>query len=115
VDDLREDGILGARDLSDPNEAVIDRLLKESLDQRRLHHRCVRSRDHKGASSTKCEPDHWVLRARTLLFRSKRALALAAYLRARVALKAAFKNGASAAELAALASTREGAEVIRKV
>jgi len=77
------DGFLAAKDLGHPSEDVICRLLKESTQQRLLHHRYVRSRDHKGAHVEITELDHWLARARTHLFRSKRALALANYLRAR--------------------------------
>jgi hypothetical protein len=115
VDDLREDGVLAARDLAHPSEDVIGRLLKESAEQRLLHHRYVRSRDHKGARLLPTGSDHWVSRARTHLFRSKRALALATYLHARVVLIQAFGRHPNAAKLAALASTGPGSDAIRKI
>jgi hypothetical protein len=115
VDDLREDGVIGAQDLTDPSDAAIDRLLTESAHQRRLHHRYVRTRDHKGARSVVPEPDHWIVRARTHLFRSKRALALASYLRARTLLNRTFGDRPTAAKLAALASTGQGSDAIRKI
>jgi hypothetical protein len=115
VDDLLEDGVLAARDLADPSDAVIGRLLKESTEQRRLHYRYVRSRDHKGARPKLAESEYWVARARTQLFRSKRALALASYLRARAILKEAFGRRPTAAKLAALALTGQGSDAIRKI
>src|SRR5262249_48000341 len=37
VDDLLEDGIIAARNVTDPDQPAINRLLKESAAQRRLH------------------------------------------------------------------------------
>jgi Domain of unknown function (DUF4338) len=51
IDDLLEDGVLALRDLVDPSDAPIGQLLREGAEQRRLHHRYVRSRDHKGVRS----------------------------------------------------------------
>jgi Domain of unknown function (DUF4338) len=56
-----------------------------------------------------------VARARTHLFRSKRALALASYLRARAVFSSAFGCHPSATKLAALASTGQGSDIIRKI
>jgi len=113
--DHREDGVIGAQDLSDPSNAAIERLLTESVHQRRLHHRYVRARDHKGARAVVLEPEDWVARARTHLFRSKRALALASYLRARALLNRAFGGRPTAVKLAALAATGQGSDAIRKI
>jgi hypothetical protein len=115
VDDLLEDGVLTVRDLDDPSDGLIDRLLQESAEQRRLHHRYVRSRDHKGARADVPETEYWVMRARTHLFRSKRTLALASYLRARGIVKEAFGRNPTAAKLAAVASTGQGSDAIRKI
>jgi uncharacterized protein DUF4338 len=115
VDDLREDGVLATRDLAHPSEDVICRLLKESAEQRLLHHRYVRSRDHKDGRLASTGSDHWVSRARTHLFRSKRTLALATYLRARTVLIQSFGRHPTGAKLAALASTGPGSDAIRKI
>jgi hypothetical protein len=117
VDDLFEDGIISARDLSDPREAVIAKLFNEGAEQRRLHYRYVRSRDHKGPRQEPLESgyEHWVTRARTHLFRSKRAVALASYLRARAVLKKAFDGQVTASKLVALASTALGRDTIRTI
>jgi hypothetical protein len=115
IEDLLEDGVLTLRDLAHPSDALFGRLIQESAEQRRLHHRYVRSRDHKGARAEMGESEHWVARARTHLFRSKRALALASYLRARTVLRNAFGCQPSAEKLAALASTGQGSDVIRKI
>lgn len=114
ADDLLADGILSARHLAAPDAPVLERLLAESIEQRRLHHRYVRSRDHKSRDEG-CGSDHWVTRARTHLFRSKRALALYSYLRARMVLRKYFGRRPSAKKLEELASSGEGTEVIRKI
>lgn len=115
VDDLFEDRVISARDLSDPCDAVIDQLFKESAEQRRLHHRYVRSRDHKAKRPELAGDEFWVGRATTHLFRSKRALALASYLRARAVLNEAFGRRPTAEKLAALACTGQGSDAIRKI
>ncbi len=115
VDDLLEDGLLAAQDHADPSDELIARLLQESAEQRRLHHRYVRSRDHKGTRTDVPESDYWATRARTHLFRSKRSAALATYLRARAVFKEAFGRRPTAAKLAALASTGQGSDAIRKI
>ncbi len=115
VEDLLEDKVVSARDLSDPCDAAIERLLQESIEQRRLHHRYVRSRDHKAKHAAVTGDDYWAARARTHLFRSKRALALASYLRARAAFNDAFGRRPTAEKLAALARTAQGGDAIRRV
>jgi hypothetical protein len=115
VDDLREDGVIHARDLTHPTDAAIERLLEESAAQRRLHYRFARARDHKSPRPRVSESEHWIARARSHLFRSKRALALASYLRAQASLRQAFGDRPTAETLAALASTGQGSDAIRKI
>lgn len=115
VADLIEDGILATRDLKAPSFTVIERLLKESTDARKKHHRFARSRDHKQKRSALSGDEHWIAKARTHLFRSKRALALSAYLRARTVLDEAFDGKPTAEKLAALAKTGYGSDAIRRV
>jgi hypothetical protein len=115
VADLVEDGILAMRDLIAPSLAVIERLLEESAEARKKHHRFSRSRDHKQKRSNLSGDEHWIARARTHLFRSKRALALSTYLRARVVLDEAFEGKPTAEKLATLAKTGYGSDAIRRV
>jgi hypothetical protein len=115
VDDLFEDGILAPRHLVKPDHSIVDRLLKESGEQRRLHHRYARSRDHKSVRSDLPQAEYWAGRARTQLFRSKRTLALASYLRARVLLNEYFGRRRSAEKLVELAGTGQGSDVIRRI
>jgi uncharacterized protein DUF4338 len=114
VDDLLEDHIISVRDLSAPGDAAIDRLLKTGTEERRLHYRYTRSRDHKGKRPHVVGDDFWVARARTHLFRSKRALALASYLRARAIFRKAFGRRATAKALGGLANTGQGSDAIRR-
>lgn len=115
LDDLLEDEIISKRELSSPSNDVIDRLLAESVKERRAHHRYSRARDMKKKRRDLSRDDFWIAQARTHLFRSKRALALATYLRARSVLKAAFGDKPTAAKLAAMAATGSGVDAIRRV
>jgi hypothetical protein len=115
VEDLLEDKLLSTRDLTDPSDAALERLLKEGAEQRRLHHRYARSRDLKRKRADLSGDEYWVDRARTHLFRSKRALALATYLRVRAVLNEAFGGKPTAEKLAALAATGYGSDAIRRV
>ncbi|CAM5258737.1 Druantia anti-phage system protein DruA [Rhodanobacter lindaniclasticus] len=115
VADLIEDGILSTRDLKTPSLAVIERLLKESAEARKKHHRFARSRDHKQKRSDFHGDEYWIAKARTHLFRSKRALALSTYLRARAVLDEAFGGKPTAEKLATLAKTGYGSDAIRRV
>ncbi len=115
VADLLEDEVLSTRDLTAPSVAAIERLLQEGAERRREHHRYARSRDHKRMREELSGDEHWVARARTHLFRSKRALALATYLRARAILNEAFDGRPTAEKLAALAATGYGSDAIRWV
>lgn len=115
VADLIEDRILSTRDVKAPSGAVIARLLQESIEARKKHHRFTRSREHKQSRSALSGDEHWVAKARTHLFRSKRALALSTYLRARAVLSEAFADEPTAEKLGALAKTGHGSDAIRKV
>jgi Domain of unknown function (DUF4338) len=114
-DDFFEDGILTQQDLKKPDTAAIGRLLDDSLQRRQLHHRCARARDHKARRGDLTGGRHWVERARTHLFRSKRALALASYLRARTLLRGALGARPTPERLAKFASTGQGKDVIRRL
>lgn len=115
VADLIEDGVLATRDLKASSAAVIDRLLKESTDARKKHHRFARSRDHKLRRTELPGDEYWIAKAKTHLFRSKRALALSTYFRARAVLDEAFDGKPTAERLAALAKTGYGSDAIRRV
>jgi len=113
--DFLEDGILTSRHLVEPDDLVVNRLLQESVHQRRLHHRFARSQDLKSARSDLPGEEHWILRARTHLFRSKRALALASYLQARALLSTQFGGQPTGEKLRSLLATGQGRDVVRKL
>jgi Domain of unknown function (DUF4338) len=115
VHDLVEDDTLTKRDLLVPSEAVIKRLFDESVKQRRAHHRYTRASDLKKKRRGLAGDEYWIERARTHLFRSKRALALATYLRARLELQKAFGQRPTAEKLASFAATGTGSDTIRRV
>lgn len=115
VADLLEDGILSTRDIKTPSDGAIERLLKEGAQARKKHHRFVRSRDHKKKRDDVPCAEYWIAKARTHLFRSKRALALATYLRARAVLNGEFQGKPTAEKLGALAKTGYGSDAIRRV
>jgi Domain of unknown function (DUF4338) len=113
VEDLLRDEVLSIADFSNPSNAAVEKLLTDSAEQRRRHHRFSRSRDHKSKRPAGLSLDFWAEQARTHLFRSKRALALALYLRARAVFKEAFGTHPTGEKLAALASTAKGSEAVR--
>jgi hypothetical protein len=115
VGDFQEDGLLSRTELRSPNDATVTRLLDDSNQQRRAHHQFAQSRDLKRKRPDDTGIDYWTERARTHLFRSKRALALAGYLRARGLLRETLGSKPTAAKLFALVSSAQGAEAIRKI
>lgn len=115
VADLIEEGILSIRDLKTASPAVIERLLRDSTEARKKHNRFARSRDNKQKRCDFPDDDYWIAKAKTHLFRSKRALALSTYLRVRTLLQEAFDGEPTAEKLAALAKTVCGSDAIRRV
>ncbi len=115
VADLIEDGILSPCDLKTPSLAVIKRLMNESAEARKKHNRFARSRDHNQKRTVFPGDEYWIAKAKTHLFRSKRALALSTYLRARAVLDEVFGGRPTAEKLATLAKTGYGKDAIRRV
>jgi len=115
TDDLVEDAIASLREIANPTPELVERLQAESVRRRKLHHRFVQRSEHKGRQSNLYDDDHWYERARTHLFRSKRALSLATLLKARIAIRAAFGRRPSLAGLVGLVETRAGQDAIRVV
>lgn len=85
VEDFLAEALIELPDLTDPSMDVIRGLKEFGEEQRRKHHRFVQQRDHK-ASPGGVSVD-WRVRAKTHLFRSKRALTLADMLLARRTLQ----------------------------
>ncbi len=85
VDDLIEDGLFWPSLWDEPSTDAIERLKKESEARRNDHRRFARAADLKRTPDAD-DPDEWIARAESDLFRSKRCLALANLLRSRAAL-----------------------------
>ena len=117
VADLVEDAVLTGREIAFPNDEVIASLEKEGNKRRGMHHRFVQRKDHKSRKSLgDVDGDaHWQARARTHLFRSKRALTLAALLRARLRVRSAFGRKPSREALKRLVDSKDGQDAIRAI
>ena len=117
VDDFLEEGMLSPNSIREPNDSVVRELQAEGARQRKLHERFARSQDHKQrrAASGPGDDSHWQQRTRTHLFRSRRAMALAEYLAARMVLRRQLGDSPSGKQLRELLRTAEGARVARKV
>ena len=112
VEDFFEEELLSATDLRAPKPGVLQRLITHGEKQRELHHRLANSKDLKrstkrdDAGSTEA---HWQERARTHLYRSKRALSLADMLRSRMVLQQHLSSPPTREEVCALLDTGDGA------
>lgn len=117
TDDLLENQLLTIEALRAPTEEVVQRLLEEGAIQRKLHHRYVQSEDHKRQRAAEVRSDEffWRVRARTHLFRSKRALALADLLSARMVLSRFFSAPPTGEQLARLLADTDGEQTIRRI
>ena len=118
VDDFFEEELLSPANLRAPTPEVIQRLITYLEKQRELHHRFANSRDMKRSAKRDENGDndmHWQARARTHLFRSKRALSLAGMLRSRMVLQQHFSSPPTCDEVRALLDTGDGRGIVRKV
>ena len=114
VQDLLEDGLLTPAELRAPTPATLSRLRAEARRARAHHARFARSTDHKReVADALSEDGGWELRARSPLFRSKRAALLADLLDARRSVEE--QLGAHAEGLSALLATEAGRRAARIV
>jgi hypothetical protein len=86
--DLIQDGLYWPSLWHAPSREAISRLEKEAAARRRDHHRFARQADFKHSALNADDPEIWLARAESDLFRSKRCLVLAELLRAREVLGA---------------------------
>lgn len=117
TDDLFEAGVVSPRAISDPDQSDIDALRAESLESKADHYRFVDRADFKrlapldpGGSS-----DHWLARARTDLFISKRASALADLLESELTLRSFFSRTGSKTGLRAALGSVQGRSAITRL
>src|SRR5690606_14078838 len=90
LDDFFEEELLSPLDLRTPTPEVLRYLSAFGENQRELHHRLASSKDLKRSTKrddTGSTDAHWKARARTHLYRSKRALSLVDMLRSRMVLQ----------------------------
>jgi len=118
LEDLIEEQVLLPSDVAAPTAEVLKRLIEFGKQQRTLHHRLVSSQDLKPApvrdkrGSTEA---HWRARARTHLYRSKRALSLADLLQSRMVLQVHLSSKPTLEEVRDLLSNSEGRRTVRRV
>lgn len=116
-EDFLEDGLLSFETIRHPDEKSIEKLLEEGEQQRKQHHRFVDPKELKSPqrSNTPEREDPWEKKARSHLFRSKRAVALAELLRARSLLRSYFGEKPSSEKLAALLNSPGALPVLLKL
>lgn len=112
VDDFLEEPLIDRRDIQEPSPEVIDELRSYAENQRGLHHRFVRQKEHKSWPGGECD---WQSRAKTHLYRSKRALALAEMLSCRRTLGMILGDRPTTASVRALTKDPEGGRAVRTI
>lgn len=116
LDDFFEERLLAPADLRNPTQDVISRLAEHGDKQRELHHRLADSGDLKRSPKNQEDPSSlWLSRARSHLYRSKRALSLADLLKSRMILQEHLSNTPTLGEVRALLSATAGRRVVKKV
>ena len=118
IDDLIADDVVQLSELRNPTPSTLAHLHEYAREQRKLHHRYVRAREHKGNGTPRRRLDrgeYWLAKAQTHLFRSKRALAFAEMLRARLAIDRHLDPTPTSAQVAALLADREGKKAALKI
>lgn len=118
VVDLIEDGLLVPADLRNPTAEIVERLAAFGESQRKLHHRMAGPELKRGPGPR--DPDasperRWQSRARTHLYRSKRALALADMLKARMVIRSLGERSSPGEGMGELLLSAEGRRVIKRV
>jgi len=113
LDDLLSEKILSRGALRSPTPAIIESLRHYSVAQREFHHGFMRSTDYKRTQQP--GDGAWAGRARTHLFRSKRALALADLLEARMVTRRHLGASPTAKGLSKLLADTEGFRVVGRI
>lgn len=99
--------------LSRPKKEDIEALRTYAQEQKKRHRRYANRSDFE--SKEKPTRRHWIKQARTPLFKSKRAQALADLLDMRLSLQSQFSSGFSAKKLKAYVDTADGRRIVAKV
>lgn len=118
TDDFIAEALISVTELHQPTADTLARLSAFGMEERRLHHRYVRAQEHKGNGALRRDEDsenRWLAKARTHLFRSKRALALMEMLRAREVIERHLGIRPTTTQVATLLADREGKVAIAKI
>lgn len=118
IDDFIEEQLLTPADVRSPTEAVLKKLTCYGEKQRELHHRLAHAQDLR--NSVTCDESgsteaHWLARAKTHLYRSKRAVSLGEMLRARMVLMKYLSTPPKVEEVCDLIASAEGRQTVKKV
>lgn len=118
LEDFFEEGLISPADLTAPTPEVLERLVEYGEKQRELHHRLASPQDLKHSTKrndTDSTDAHWRARARTHLYRSKRAASLADMLRSRMVLQQNLSSPPTGDEVRGLLDTADGRRIVKKV
>ena len=118
LDDFFEEELLSPNELRAPTPEVLQRLIAHGERQRVLHHRLASSSDLKRSlrsDNTGSTEAHWRARARTHLYRSKRARSLADMLRSRIVLQQHLSMPPTREEVRTLLDARTGRRIVKKI
>jgi len=116
--DFVAEGLIGVAELHRPTPETLTRLSVFGNEQRRLHHRYVRAREHKREVAPYGEDavdDRWAVKAKTHLFRSRRALALGDLLRVRRIIDRYLGTPPTTTEVESLLADKEGRVAAAKI
>lgn len=109
--DFLEEKVFSLPDLQAPSDALLDALDALGFEERKLHERQMSSKEYK----QQVRSPNWVERARTHLFRSKRAYAFQELLSARRTIRQYLGARPSKAQLAALLDDPAGVDAVTRI
>lgn len=118
LDDFFEEQIITPSEVRFPSTDVVVRLADYGARQRELHHRLTRSTELKHPVKRDAQGStlrYWQERARSHLYRSKRALALADMLRSRLVLRKYLSENPTTDEVRALLLSFDGRRIVKSV
>ena len=118
LDDFYEEGLVSSADIRDPTQEILQRLNSYGERQRELHHRFASASELKRSmrrDETEHAESHWQSRARSHLYRSKRALSLADMLRSRMVLESHLSSAPTRDEFKSLLDSADGMRTVKKI
>jgi hypothetical protein len=114
--DLYADKLITQKDVVEPAEESIGRLIVSSEENRKKHYRLMEEGDYKKTNTRAVKStDYWEEQAKTPLFRSKRELELANLLKVRLILKRHLSKRPKSSEVGAFVKSRDCREVLSRV